>query len=195
MKKSLGAKTMLYPTPVLVVGSYDAELRPNAMVAAWGGIACSRPPCLSISLRAATASHGNITARRAFTVSLPRRDQIAQADFFGIASGRDCDKFARTGLTAAAAEFVEAPYVAEFPLVLECAVVQIHELGLHTQFIGEIKDVKVDEDVLDEAGHIDVAKLAPVALALEGGGYYAFGECLGAAFTLGKAYTEADPGH
>ena len=74
-------------------------------------------------------------------------------------SGRDCDKFAHTGLTATPAEFVEAPYVAEFPLVLECAVVQVHELGLHTQFVGEIKDVKVDEDCTDEAGRIDVARL------------------------------------
>ena len=57
--------------------------------------------------------------------------------------------------------------------MLECAVVQIHELGLHTQFIGEIKDVKVDEDCIDETGHIDVARLGPVALALEGGGYFA----------------------
>ena len=69
-----------------------------------------------ISLRAATATHANIMARRAFTVSLPRHDQIAQADFFGMVSGRDCDKFERIGLTAAEAEFVEAPCVAEFPL-------------------------------------------------------------------------------
>ncbi len=98
MKKSLGAQTMLYPAPVMVVGSYDAERRPDAMVAAWGGIACSRPPCLSVSLRAATTTHANITAHRAFTVSLPRKEQIARADFFGIVSGSDCDKFERVGL-------------------------------------------------------------------------------------------------
>ena len=195
VKKSLGAKTMLYPAPVLVVGSYDADRRPDAMVAAWGGIACSRPPCLCVSLRAATATHVNVTARRGFTVSLPRHDQIAQADFFGMVSGRDCDKFERVGLTAVAAEFVEAPYVAEFPLVLECAVVQVHELGLHTQFIGEIKDVKIDDDCVDEAGRIDVARLGPVALALEGGGYFAFGECLGPAFSVGKAFAEAGSSH
>lgn len=193
MKKSLGAKTLLYPTPVLVVGSYAADGRPNVMTAAWGGIACSLPPCVSVSLRSATASHGNIAARKAFTISLPGRDQAAQADYFGLVSGRDADKFAATGLTPVRAEFVDAPYVAEFPLVVECAVIQVHELGLHTQFIGEIKDVKIDEGCLDADGHIDVGKLDPIALALEAGGYFALGALLGPAFSIGKGFI-TDPG-
>jgi flavin reductase (DIM6/NTAB) family NADH-FMN oxidoreductase RutF len=197
VKRSLGAVPLLYPVPVLVVGSYDASGRPNVMTAAWGGIACSKPPCVAVSLRAATASHGNISARRAFTVCLPSRDQAAHADFFGMASGRTTDKLAATGLTAAAAESVDAPFIAEFPLVLECALVQTHELGLHTQFIGEIKDVKIDEACLDEAGNIDLDKLAPIALALdtrsrssvEAGGYYSFGEQIGPVFSMGRAFS------
>jgi len=190
VKKSLGAKALLYPTPVLAVGSYDAEGRPNVMTAAWGGIACSKPPCISVSLRSATASHGNIIARKAFTISLPSREQVAQADSFGLASGRDTDKFAAAGLTPVAAEFVDAPFVAEFPLVVECAVVQVHELGLHTQFIGEIKDVKVDEGCLDEEGHIDIRKLDPIAFALGDatGEYFALGAPIGPAFSIGKIF-------
>jgi flavin reductase (DIM6/NTAB) family NADH-FMN oxidoreductase RutF len=188
VKKSLGAKTLLYPTPVLAIGSYHADGRPNVMTAAWGGIACSKPPCVSVSLRAATATHGNIVARKAFTISLPSREQAAAADYFGLVSGRDVDKFAATALTPAKAEFVDAPYVAEFPLVVECAVVQVHELGLHTQFIGEVKDVKIDESCLDGDGHIDADKLDPVALALEAGGYFALGALIGPAFTIGKVF-------
>jgi flavin reductase (DIM6/NTAB) family NADH-FMN oxidoreductase RutF len=188
VKQSLGAKTLLYPTPVLAVGSYDADGRPNVMTAAWGGIACSRPPCVCVSLRAATASHGNITARNAFTVSLPSREQAAQADYFGLASGRNVDKFAASGLTPAAAEFVDAPYVAEFPLVIECALMQVHELGLHTQFIGEVKDVKIDEGCLDAKGHVDVRKLDPIAFAPEAEGYFALGASIGPAFSIGKIF-------
>ncbi len=188
MKKSLGAKTLLYPTPVLAVGSYDADGKPNVMTAAWGGIACSRPPCVCVSLRAATASHGNIKARMAFTISLPSQRQAAEADYFGLVSGRDVDKFAATGLTPVRAGFVDAPYVAEFPLVVECEVVQVHELGLHTQFIGEIKDVKIDEGCLSAEGRIDLGRLDPIALALEAGGYFGFGELIGPAFALGKAF-------
>jgi flavin reductase (DIM6/NTAB) family NADH-FMN oxidoreductase RutF len=189
VKQSLGANTLLYPTPVLVVGSYHADGRPNVMTAAWGGIACSKPPCVSISLRAATASHSNIVARKAFTISLPSREQAAQADYFGLVSGRDADKFAVSGLTPLAAEFVDAPFVAEFPLVVECQVLQIHELGLHTQFVGEIKDVKIDTQCLDSEGHIDVSKLDPVAFVPEASAYFALGELIGPAHSIGKVFT------
>jgi flavin reductase (DIM6/NTAB) family NADH-FMN oxidoreductase RutF len=165
MKKSLGAKPLLVPTPVLVVGTYDADGRANAMTAAWGGIACSSPPCMSVSLRAATASHGAIVERKAFTISVPDSANAAQADYFGIVSGRDHDKFEESGLTAVRSELVDAPYVGEFPLVLECSVIAVHELGLHTQFIGEIRDVKVDEALLDDHGRVDVAASAPACLA------------------------------
>jgi flavin reductase (DIM6/NTAB) family NADH-FMN oxidoreductase RutF len=190
MKKSVGAKTILYPTPVLVVGTYDAQGRANAMTAAWGGVACSKPPCVSVSLRSATASHGNIMARKAFTISLPGEANAAQADYCGVVSGREHDKFDELGLTAVRSDLVDAPYIAEFPLVLECDVVAIHELGLHTQFIGEVRDVKVDESVLDSAGGIDLARLAPIMYMMGAGGYYGVGELVGAAYSIGKASVE-----
>jgi flavin reductase (DIM6/NTAB) family NADH-FMN oxidoreductase RutF len=186
VKKSLGAKTILYPTPVLVVGTYGATGKPNVMTAAWGGVACSKPPCVSVSLRSATASHGNITERMAFTISIPSEDHIAEADFFGLVSGRDYDKLDETALTAVRSELVDAPYVDEFPLVLECKVVGVHELGLHTQFIGEILDVKIDEDALDDDGHVDLARLKPALFAMDSGAYHAIGAFLGKAFSIGK---------
>jgi flavin reductase (DIM6/NTAB) family NADH-FMN oxidoreductase RutF len=186
MKMSLGAKPIMYPTPVLVVGSYDAEGKANAMTAAWGGIACSKPPCVAVSLRAATASHGNMMARQAFTISLPGQANAAQADYCGIVSGRDHDKFAALGLTAVRSELVDAPYVGEFPLVLECKVVAVHELGLHTQFIGEILDVKADESVLTSEGAIDLELLKPILYAMGMQGYYAVGELVGKAYTIGR---------
>ena len=188
MKQSLGAKTLLYPTPVLVVGSYHADGRPNVTTAAWGGIACSKPPCICVSLRAATATHGNIVARKAFTISLPSREQAAAADYFGLVSGRKLDKFAATGLTPVRSELVDAPYVAEFRLVVECAVVQVHELGLHTQFIGEVKDVKIEEACLDAEGHVDVHKLDPLAFAPDTGTYFALGALIGRAYSAGKTF-------
>jgi flavin reductase (DIM6/NTAB) family NADH-FMN oxidoreductase RutF len=190
MKKSLGAKTIIYPTPVLVVGTYDESGQANAMTAAWGGVACSKPPCVSVSLRSATASHGNIMARKAFTISLPAEGNAAQADYFGVVSGREHDKFAELGLTAARSDLVDAPFVAEFPLVLECRVVAVHELGLHTQFIGEILDAKVDESVLDDKGAIDLSRLAPIMYMMGAGGYYGVGELVGAAYSIGKASVE-----
>ncbi len=100
MKKSLGAKTILYPTPVLVVGTYDLQGKPNVMTAAWGGICCSEPPCVAVSLRKATYSYHNIVHRKAFTVSVPSERYVKDADYFGIVSGRTDDKFAAAELTA-----------------------------------------------------------------------------------------------
>ncbi len=194
MKKSLGAKTLLYPTPVLVVGTYDENGRANAMTAAWGGVASSRPPCVSVSLRAATASHGAIMARRAFTISIPGESDAAAADFFGIVSGRDHDKFAESGLTPVRSDLVDAPYVGEFPLVLECRVVEVHELGLHTQFIGEVLDAKIDESMLTGDGHVDVERLRPILFAMNPGTYYGIGELVGKAYTIGKEVGGSTPG-
>ena len=186
MKTSIGAKTLIYPTPVLVVGSYDANGRPSVMTAAWGGVACSSPPCVAVSLRAATASHGNIMSRKAFTISLPDEGHVAEADHFGMVSGREHDKFAETGLTAVRSELVDAPYVDEFPLVLECKVVAVHELGLHTQFVGEVMDAKIDESVLQPDGHVDLAKLRPVLWSMDPAAYFAIGALVGNAWSVGK---------
>ncbi|UCG81230.1 MAG: flavin reductase family protein [Desulfobacterales bacterium] len=186
MKKSIGAKTIVYPTPVFIVGTYDAAEKPNVMTAAWGGICCSRPPCVAVSLRKATYTYGNIMAHKAFTVSIPSEDYVKEADYFGLVSGKETDKFSTAGLTPVRSDLVNAPYVREFPLVLECAVLHTIEIGLHTQFVGEIMDVKVDESVLGEKGVPDIEKVRPFLYAPEGHGYYSVGSYLGQAFSIGK---------
>ncbi len=186
MKRSLGAKTLIYPTPAWVVGSYDKQGRPNGMTAAWGGICCSQPPCVAVSLRKATYTYGNLMERRAFTVSVPSQAHVKGADYFGLASGRDTDKFAATGLTPVRSDLVDAPYVQEFPLALECSVVQVLELGLHTQFVGQILDVKADEEVLDAAGMPDILKVLPIIFSPGNRVYYGVGNSLGHAFAVGK---------
>ncbi len=190
MKESLGAKTILYPTPVLAVGTYDREGRPNVMISAWGGICCSSPPCVAISLRQATYTYENLMTSGAFTVSIPSESQIRLADYCGTVSGRSVDKFARTGLTPVPSELVKAPYVKEFPLVLECKVIRTIEIGLHTQFIGEVLDVKVDEEYLSSSGQPDVERIRPFWFAPTTSAYYGLGAYLGQAFSIGKDIQE-----
>jgi flavin reductase (DIM6/NTAB) family NADH-FMN oxidoreductase RutF len=186
MKKSLGAKTIIYPTPIFVVGTYDEKGKPNVMTAAWGGICCSRPPCVAVSLRKATYSYGNIVAQEAFTISLPSEDYVKEADYFGMASGRDEDKFAATGLTPMKSDLVNAPYVKEFPFIIECSLLHTFELGLHTQFVGEILDVKVDEPLLGEDKLPAVDKIKPILFAPENRAYHGIGKYLGKAFSIGR---------
>jgi len=183
MKKSLGAKTLVYPTPVFVVGTYDKEWRANAMTVAWGGICCSQPPLVTISVRKATYTYGNLMERGAFTIHIPSEDQVAVADYFGTASGRNEDKLANAGISATKSEKVDAPILSEFPLVLECQLRHAYEIGLHTQFIGEIMDVKMDESLLDGNGASSIAQVRPFLYAPDDRCYYGIGKKLAAAFT------------
>jgi len=184
MKKSIGIGTYALPSPVWVVGTYDAAGKPNLMTAAWGGICNSRPPCIYVSLRKATYSHGNIMARKAYTVSIPSEKHVKEADWLGIASGRDVDKFKTAKLTPVKGSAVDAPYVEEFPVVLECRVKEVVELGLHTQFVGEIMDVKADADVLNAKGIIDIVKVKPILFTAGVGTYHGVGKKLQDAFTI-----------
>jgi len=186
MKKSFGPRTLVYPTPVWVVGTYDKANKPNVMTIAWGGICCSKPPCVSISIREATYTYGNIMDRKAFTINVPSEAHARQTDYFGMVSGKNIDKFSASGLTPVKSDLVDAPYVKEFPLVLECKVIQTNKIGLHTQFVGEIIDVKAEESVLNEKGLPDIEKIRPLIFSPETRVYHNVGKLLGEAFSIGK---------
>jgi flavin reductase (DIM6/NTAB) family NADH-FMN oxidoreductase RutF len=187
MKKSLGPDTLIYPTPTWVVGTYSADGKPNLVTIAWGGLCCSQPPCLAISLRKATASYANVVARKAFTVAVPGAHQLAEADYCGLVSGRSIDKYAACKFTPVRADLVDAPYAQEFPMVVECRLLHTTEIGLHTQFIGEIMDVKVEESALDEAGNPLIDRVGPILFCPRQRTYHGVGGLLGKAFEVGRA--------
>jgi flavin reductase (DIM6/NTAB) family NADH-FMN oxidoreductase RutF len=184
-KVSLSSKGVCM-TPVWVIGTYDKAGKPNASTAAWVGMCCSNPPAVAVSFRKATLAYENILKRKAFTVNIPSADYIKEADYFGIASGRDTDKFAATGLTPVKSGLVDAPYVQEFPYIIECKLLQHIEIGLHTEFVGEIIDVKVEEAMVGENGVPAIDKIRPFFFAPGGGCYYAAGQQIGKAFSIGK---------
>ncbi|MFA5350562.1 MAG: flavin reductase family protein [Candidatus Omnitrophota bacterium] len=186
MKKSIGAITIVFPTPVFVIGTYGKEDQPNAMVAAWGGICCSDPACVNVSLREATHTYDNILENKAFTVNIPSEACIKEVDYFGIVSGKTENKFTSTGLTPVKSELVNAPYIKEFPLVLECYMLHAVKVGLHTVFIGQIKDVKVEEEGLTKEGFPDIEKIKPMIFNPASRTYYGVGKYLGDAFSIGK---------
>lgn len=188
MKRSYGAVTLVYPMPAFLVGTYDANGKPNIMTAAWGGICCSEPPMLAVSVRKQRWTYEALLARNAFTISIPNAKLAAETDFAGIASGRKTDKFKELSLTPVRSELVDAPYVDECPVVLELVLHSQIELGSHVQFIGEIKDVKIDESCLDADGKPVLSNINP--LLYDGGQreYYAAGPVVGKAFAGGKVF-------
>lgn len=187
MLQSLGAKAFALPTPVFLVGVYDPNGKPNIMTAAWGGICASHPPCIGVSVRKSRWTYAALVQRKAFTLSIPSSKLAAQADFAGMHSGANLDKFAALGLTPHPAEHVDAPYVDECPVVIELALVNQQDLGSHTLFIGEVLDLKVEQSCLREEGIPDPARLDPllyVPLAKE---YWSIGDFVARAYSAGHA--------
>lgn len=184
MKKSIGPRAAIMPKPALVIGSYDSNGVPNIMTAGWAGIANSNPLSVAVSIRPACKTHDNIMATRFFTINVPSTKYAAHMDYVGVVSGHNENKFETLGLTAVKGEFVNAPYVGEFPVVLECEVTHTINLGSHIQFIGKVIDTKVDVDLLDDKNRIDALKMQPVIF--DESGYFSFGEYLGRPGNLHK---------
>ncbi|SBW06349.1 Flavoredoxin [uncultured delta proteobacterium] len=188
MKRSLGPQTLLYPLPAFLVGTYDGEGNANIMTAAWGGVCCSEPPLVAVSVRKERWTYDAILTREAFTLSIPSADQAARVDFAGMASGRKTDKFKDTGFTPARGEFVDAPYVLECPVVVELVLRTSLELGSHVQFIGEVRDVKIEEGCLDADGKPVREKIDPLLYDIGAREYCRVGQSVCKAFSSGKVF-------
>ncbi len=184
MKKELGVKPYLFPMPVLMIATYGDDGTVDVMNMAWGGICSENMVSLNIDEDHKTSE--NIKKRGAFTLSIADIPHMEAADFFGIASGSSMpDKFQRSGLTAVKSEKVDAPVVQEFPLTLECRVVEdkMEIYGHHV--VGEIVGVLAEESVLDENGKVDAARLNAFVFDQFRSGYYAIGEKVGQAWKTG----------
>ena len=182
MRKNFGAKTWLYPMPVLIVGTYDECGNPNAMNAAWGGIYDTG--LLMVCLADDHKTTENINKTGAFTVSFATTDTVASCDYVGIVSANDVpDKFARAGFSAKKSEFVNAPIINELPMTVECELLKFNEDGI---CIGKIINVSADESVISEDGKIDAKLLSPIIYDSATHAYWSFGEKIGRAFSDGK---------
>jgi flavin reductase (DIM6/NTAB) family NADH-FMN oxidoreductase RutF len=111
---------------------------------------------------------------------------VKQVDYIGLVSGNTIDKFQALNLTAVKSTVVDAPYVEEFPVVLECKVIHTIEIGLHIMFVGQIMDLKADSSVLSDRGFPDIKKVKPIVFDVGTRGYHAVGARLGKAFSIGK---------
>lgn len=182
MKKNFGAQTWLYPMPVLIIATYDENMNPDAMNAAWGGIVDYGHIGLCLSANHKTTK--NIMLRKAFTVSVADAAHVVAEDYVGLVSGNsELEKFKKAGFTASKSEFVDAPVINELPMALECEYVKTTEDGL---IIGKIINVCAEDAVLNAYGKIDPSKFRPITFDPVNNKYIALGEVLGNAFADGK---------
>ena len=145
--------TLLSPLPPALVTCGTME-KPNVLTVAWTGILCSDPPKTYVSIRPSRYSYDLIRQSGEFAVNLTTVPLARAADFCGVRSGRDLDKFAAASLTAEPAAKLSCPLLAESPLALECRVSQIIPLGSHDMFLADIVAVSVDPSLVDGAGKL-----------------------------------------
>ncbi len=158
------------------------------MTIAWGRICCSAPPHLTISIRKAAHTYAALMYRKCYTVSVPSLKYLRETDYFGMASDKDVDKFSVSRLTATRSEIIDTPYVDEFPMIFDFEVKSIVEIGGHVQFIGEIKGIKVDEDVLNEKGLPIIDKVNSFIYAPTTREYWSLKDIVGKGFSSGRVF-------
>lgn len=169
---------MLYPVPAVMVSCGDDKKIPNIITVAWTGTICSDPAMVSISVRPERYSYDMIRKTGEFVINLTTRELTGAADWCGVKSGRDVDKFREMSLTPGQARHLEyAPIITESPVNIECKVKEIKELGSHHMFIAEVAGVQVSEKYLDAKGKFWLSHAELVAYSH--GEYYLLGEKIG----------------
>ena len=153
--------TVLFPCPVVLVTCVDSTGEPNIITLAWAGTVCSEPPMIGLGIRPSRYSHSLIERSKEFVVNIPAAKILKETDYCGVTSGKDIDKFSETKLTREQAYTVKSPLIRECPVNMECILKNKVTLGAHDLFIGEIVQVHIDQDILDERGNIDFTKADP----------------------------------
>lgn len=189
MKKQLSSKTLFFPMPaVLIAAAHEGEI--GLCAVAWTGMVSGTPATIAVGLRDVRHTRALVEASGEFTVNIPRAGMEAALDFCGIESGGGAEKWAAAGLTPAKASAVAAPIVAECPMVLECKVTGVHEVGAYHVMFGEIVAVQADEEIVTAEGNVDVEALDPITYVPGLREYRALGRKLADAYTVGKPLKE-----
>lgn len=168
---------MLYPVPAVMVSCQCPGERPNIITIAWAGTVCSSPAMVSISVRKERHSHHILKESKEFVINLVTKDLVRAADYCGVRSGRDVDKFKEMHLTELPSQTVRAPGIAESPVNIECKVTEVKELGSHDLFLAEVTNVTIEDSYMDEKGKFDLNKAGLTAYSH--GEYYELGKKVG----------------
>jgi flavin reductase (DIM6/NTAB) family NADH-FMN oxidoreductase RutF len=183
-KFKLGPQALLYPMPVLLVGSMVAG-KPNFMTAVWGGIACGEPPMLSVAIRPTRYTLKGINENKSFSINIPDTTLVKESDYCGIVSGSKVDKVAACGFKVFFGQQSGAPLIEACPVNLECVVHQTVELGSHVLVIGRITECHISEHCLTN-GRADVTKINPFIYTTGQSQYQELGAVIAKAFSVGN---------
>lgn len=186
MRKNIGIKPAIFPMPVLMIATYNEDGSVDVMNAAWGMMLDMKRIVLNLTETHKTVK--NIKKRGAFTVSIADINHVKEADYLGIVSANNTpNKFEKTGLTSIKSDNVDAPIINEFPVTMECKFIEYQDNELGCGVIGEIVNVQVLDEILDESGNIDPIKIGAIMYDPFSHGYYSVGKKVGNAFSDGQS--------
>ncbi len=169
---------MLYPLPAVMVSTADKKGNDNIITVAWTGTVCTNPAMLYISVRPERYSYHMIMESGEFAVNLTTKELARAADWCGVRSGKDTDKWKETGLTRGNAEkLIYAPVIQESPVNIECKVCEVKELGSHHMFLADILAVQADDKYMKGSGKFELNDAG--LLAYSHGEYFLPGKKVG----------------
>ena len=177
MKEYWKPGNMIYPVPAVMVSCQRKNEKPNIITVAWTGTICTNPPMAYVSIRPERYSYGIIKESKEFVINLTTKELAYAADYCGVKSGKNIDKFKVMKLTAVESKKVSCPSIKESPVNIECKVKDILELGSHHMFIAEVVGVTIENKYMDEKGSFHLEKSRPIAYSH--GTYFSLGEELG----------------
>ncbi len=187
-KTSFEPQKILFPMPVSLVVTGNME-KSNIVTIAWVTLLTSAPPTLGISVGTKGFSGNEILNNKHFTVNIASADIMVEADFCGINSGKDVDKFQRTGFTKLPSKHIPSPIIKECPLNIECELVESSIVGRTNHFVGKILQVHMDTDKLkdtEKPGSYIPEAMNPLIYMGGAREYRTLGEKIGDAYSIGK---------
>lgn len=188
MRKNLNMTQGIFPMPVLMIATYNEDGSVDVMNAAWGTMLEMDRVALNLTESHRTVQ--NIKKRGAFTVSIADAAHVVQADYFGVESGnREPHKFEKSGLSTVKSDLVDAPIINEFPLCMECELIEYQSEELGIGVIGKVVNVTADEGVLVQ-GKVEISLVNAIAFDPYTNGYYKVTERVGEAFRDGLRLKE-----
>ena len=188
MKLTFGPQRLLLPLPTVLVVSGDMDSA-NIATIAWISMLTGNPPTLGISVGTMGFSGEIIKRNKNFTVNIASVDIIEESDFCGITSGKNTNKFEKSGLTKLPSKTINSPIIKECPVNFECKLVSYGIFGSTNHFVGEILETHIDTDKLNDvqkAGSVNIEAVNPLIYISGLREYREIGKRAGNAYKMGK---------
>ncbi|MES2455269.1 MAG: flavin reductase family protein [Bacteroidota bacterium] len=168
------------PRPICFATTIDLEDNVNLSPFSFFNLFSTNPPLCVFSparrVRDNTTKHtlDNILQVKECVINIVNYDMVQQMSLASTEYAKGINEFDKAGFTMLPSQLVKPPRVAESPVQMECIITEVISLGekpgAGNLVLAEIKRIHIQEDILDESGKIDQAKIDLVARL--GGDWY-----------------------